>query len=169
MIRSQLLGNLLMGLVLLALGLASQSRGAGGLGKSDKSDSKVKATATTTKPGADGKQTVTITLDINAGWHIYANPVDAEGFVNNRDFEKSNRTTVSITAADKLTADIIYPVGKLKVEGEYKAKIYQDRVTILAKVQRTMGDSSPLQVSINVNACDKNTCLPQGTVKLTIP
>ena len=40
-----------------------------------KSDSVVKATAAAAKPDADGKQTVTLTLAIDKGWHLYANPV----------------------------------------------------------------------------------------------
>ena len=50
-----------------------------------------------------------------------------------------------------------------------KIKIYEDKVTIEANVTRTMGDSSPLQISIDVNSCNKGTCLLPGTVKLTVP
>jgi hypothetical protein len=32
-----------------------------------------------------------------------------------------------------------------------------------------MGDTSPLQISIDVNACDANNCLPKGVIKLTVP
>jgi len=38
----------------------------------------VTITATADKPDADGKQTVTLTLAIDAGWHLYANPVGNE-------------------------------------------------------------------------------------------
>ena len=33
-------------------------------------------TAKGSKLDADGKQTVAITIQIDKGWHIYANPVD---------------------------------------------------------------------------------------------
>src|SRR5262245_44430356 len=40
-----------------------------------KSDTVVKASATADKPGADGKQVVTVTLTIDPKYHLYANPV----------------------------------------------------------------------------------------------
>jgi hypothetical protein len=43
-----------------------------------KSDAYVKVTAKGDKPDADGKQTVTVTIQIEKGWHIYANPVSNE-------------------------------------------------------------------------------------------
>jgi len=132
----------------------------------EKSDSKVKATAKASKIGADGKQTVTITLEIAKGWHIYANPVGAEDF-------DGNKTSVSISAKEKVAASAKYPEGKLKIEklgkDEFKLRIYEDKVTIQAMVTRTMGDTSPLQVSIGVSACSDKVCLQPGTVKLTVP
>ena len=38
----------------------------------------VKVDATATKIDADGKQIVTVTLDIEKNWYIYANPVKNE-------------------------------------------------------------------------------------------
>jgi len=48
-----------------------------------KSDSVVKITAKATpeKPGADGKQEVTVTINVDKGWHLYANPPGQEDFV----------------------------------------------------------------------------------------
>jgi DsbC/DsbD-like thiol-disulfide interchange protein len=132
----------------------------------DKSDSKVKATAKATKAGDDGKQTVTLTLEIEKGWYIYANPVGAEDF-------EGNKTRVAVSAKEKVAASVKYPAGKVKVEKigkeELKIHIYEDKVTIQAVVTRTMGDSSPLQISIDVNSCNKGTCLPPGKLKLTVP
>ena len=131
-----------------------------------KSESKVKASATATKAGDDGKQTLTITLEIVKGWHIYANPVGDEDF-------KDNKTLVSVSAREKVVASVKYPEGKIRIEdlGKEKVKIrvYEDKVTIEAIVTRTLGDTSPLQISIDVNACDDNNCLPKGVIKLTVP
>jgi DsbC/DsbD-like thiol-disulfide interchange protein len=136
---------------------------AGGAGKSE---SKVKASATATKAGDDGKQTVTITLEIVKGWHIYANPVRDEGF-------EVNKTLVSVSAKEKVVASVKYPEGKIRIEDlgkeKVKIRIYDDKVTIQALVTRTMGDTSPLQISIDVNACDDKNCLPKGVLKLTVP
>ncbi|MND01180.1 disulfide bond corrector protein DsbC [compost metagenome] len=62
-----------------------------------------------------------------------------------------------------------YPAGKTIVDGKDKYNVYDDRVTIQANVQRAPGDASPLEISIAVQACNKNTCLQPGTVKLTVP
>jgi hypothetical protein len=156
--RSYFLGYLLAGLVMsLALILPVEAGG--------NSESKVKATATATKAGDDGKQTVTITLEMVKGWHIYANPVGAVEF-------EANKTVVAISAKEKVVASVKYPEGKVKIEKldkEVKMRIYEDKVTIQAFVTRTMGDTSPLQISIDVNACDANNCLPKGVLKLTVP
>lgn len=157
--RPQIFGGLLAGLTLIGVALTLHSDAtAGGV----KSDSKVKATATATKPVADGKQTVTITLEIEKGWYIYANPVGDEDF-------EGNKTRVNIKAKDKVMANVAYPTGKVKVDGKFKFNIYEDKVTIQAVVFRTAGDSSPLQLSIDVNSCNKGTCLLPGVVKLTVP
>src|SRR5258708_39690200 len=71
-----------------------------------KSDSVVKATAVAGKPDADGKQTVTLTLAIDKGWHLYANPVGQEDLA-------SVQTTVKVkakSAVDNVNVD--YPASK---------------------------------------------------------
>src|SRR5262245_20811047 len=110
-------------------------------GKTGKSDTKVKATATATKAGADGKQTVTITLNIEKGWHLYANPVN-----HNKEFLDQNRTVVKIGAKEKLkSVKVTYPEGKLKTQDEDKYDVYTDVVKIEAEVVRARGDTSPLE------------------------
>src|SRR5262249_5349360 len=59
-----------------------------------KSDSKVKITAKADKPDDDGKQVVTINLEIEKGWHAYANPIGADDF-------PGVPTTVTVTAKKK--------------------------------------------------------------------
>jgi DsbC/DsbD-like thiol-disulfide interchange protein len=159
MFRPRILACLVLGLT-SAFVLRAESGG--------KSETKVKATAVTTKLDKDGKQKVTITLDIDKGWYIYANPVGNDIF-------EDNHTQISITAKQKLKVDLAYPPGKVKTEGKTTVKIYQPTVIIEANVQRTPGDASSLEVKIDVNACrlgkDGKTaeCLEQGTIRLTVP
>src|SRR5438876_602600 len=56
--------------VILALGRDSRAGG--------KSDEEVKVAVAASKLDDAGKQVVTLTLTINKGWHIYANPVGNE-------------------------------------------------------------------------------------------
>ena len=125
-----------------------------------RSDKVVKASAKASKPDADGKQTVTITLDVEKPFHLYANPV------GNKDFEKV-ATTVKV--ASKVSgATIDYPAGtvhKDKDVGDYK--IYEGKVTIKASVRRARGDTGPLKLTVKLQACDSKRCLLPATIKLT--
>jgi len=132
--------------------------------KARTSDRKVKATATADKAGAGGKQVVNITLEIDPAYYIYANPVD------NANFEPS-KTAVTITGKNRPeSVQVDYPVGEvMTLEGAGEFKVYKGKVTIKATVQRARGDSEPLEVHVKVYACDKDSCLPPGNIKLTVP
>jgi DsbC/DsbD-like thiol-disulfide interchange protein len=141
-----------------AFGLFSESGTAAG----KKSDSEVKTTAKAGKIGEDGTQVVTVTLTINKGWHIYANPVD------NKDQEDA-QTVVTISGKTKPEdVKVEYPAGKLikdKLVGDYR--IYEDKVEIKATVKRAKGDTGPLEATVKFQACNDKTCL-QGA-KVTVP
>lgn len=154
MFRCQLLGCLLAGFMLTFVLHAEAG---------EKSDTKVKVAATTAKPGADGKQKVTITIDIQKGWYIYANPVKSE------DFEDNCTRVTFLKGKEKIKAQVSYPAGKTKELGKIRFNIYEGSVIIEAMVERAQGDSAPLQVAVEVNSCSGSTCLAPGTVRLTIP
>src|SRR6516162_1108235 len=142
--------------VVLALGALA------GAAQLKKSDTVVKAEAKADPVGADGKQLVTITLTIDKGWHLYANPV------GNADLADS-QTAVSVSSKNKLQdVKVEYPEGKLvkdKVVGDYKT--YEGKVTIKATVSRAKGDTEPLDMAVKVQACSESQCLLPATVNLT--
>lgn len=152
-----------VGVGILALVLAVGSElGFAGL---KKSDSEVKIAASSTRPDASGRQTVTLQLAINKGWHLYANPIRNDQFT-------SLETKVSITSQGKpVEAKVSYPAGKRhqdKIVGDYM--VYENKIAIQADVQRGAGDNGPLEVSIRFNACnDKGQCLQPATVKVSVP
>ena len=127
-----------------------------------KSDSVVKTEAKADKIADDGTQTVTVTLTIDKGWHLYANPVGNEDLAD-------NQVVVSLSSKNKLQdVKVEYPEGKVHKDttvGDYK--IYEGTVTIKAKVRRAKDDTEPLDVAVKLQACDKSTCLVGTTVKLT--
>jgi DsbC/DsbD-like thiol-disulfide interchange protein len=133
-------------------------------GQGKKSDSVVKVTATADKPDGDGKQVVTVMLTHNEGWHTYANPVGQDDLA-------AAQTTVTVNAKTKPEdVKVDYPEGKVikdKIVGDYK--VYADKVTIKATVKRAKGDTSPLEVSVKIQACTAKECLIPATVKLTVP
>jgi uncharacterized protein len=134
-----------------------------GQAQAQKSDSKAKVTATAEKPGADGKQVVTVTMDIEPGWHAYANPVGSDDLV-------PSQTKVTIESKNKLEdVQIEYPPGKevrdkSAESGKYYS--YEGKVTIKATVKRAPGDSEPLTVKVRFQTCTDKECLMIATVEL---
>jgi DsbC/DsbD-like thiol-disulfide interchange protein len=129
-----------------------------------KSDTVVKAEAKADKAAADGSQVVTVTLTIDKGWHLYANPVDNADLLD-------NQVNVSVSGKQKLQdVKVEYPAGKVvkdKVVGDYKT--YEGTVTIKATVKRAKGDTGELDVTVKIQACSDKTCLAPATVKLNVP
>jgi hypothetical protein len=122
----------------------------------------VKITATAEKPDGNGSQNVVVTIDIDPKWHLYANPVKNEDMVN-------SQTVVKITAGSKLEdVKITYPPGKQKKDSIGTYDIYEGKVEIKATVRRAKGDESPLDVAVQVSACDEAKCLLPSTVKIKV-
>jgi DsbC/DsbD-like thiol-disulfide interchange protein len=124
--------------------------------------SAVKATAD--KPDADGKQVITITIDVEKGWHAYANPVKHDDLID-------AQTDVKITGKKQLdSVQIDYPPGKLLVDAKSGDKYYtyEGKVTIKATIKRAKGDSDPIQVTVKYQECNGNTCKMPAKVKLEV-
>jgi DsbC/DsbD-like thiol-disulfide interchange protein len=128
-----------------------------------KDESQVKFSASATKPDKDGRQKVTITMDINSGFYAYANPV------NNEDLEPA-QTVVKIAGAKKLEeVKVDYPPGKKKMTGDLSYLTYEGKVEITATVKRAAGDTEPLDVTVRFSVCNvKGFCLPPEQVKLQV-
>jgi DsbC/DsbD-like thiol-disulfide interchange protein len=153
------LASALLGAALLICAACSVQAGG------QKSDSKVKITAHANPANSSGKQTITVTLVHEKGWHTYANPVD------NKDFA-TNKTVLTVLANGKsLDAKVEYPVGRVvkdTVVGDYK--VYENKVDIKANIQRAPGSTGPLEISVRILACsEKGICLLPATVKVPVP
>src|SRR4051812_39497707 len=93
---------LLAGLVVLALAGGTPDASARPV---KRSDAVVKVSAAATRPDADGNQTLTLTLDVEKPWHLYANPVA------NKDLE-DNQTEVTVEGKLKPEkVQVEYPAG----------------------------------------------------------
>jgi hypothetical protein len=128
------------------------------------SASKVKAEIVGVKSDANaGTQQVTIKLIIDKGYHIYANPVENEEF-------RGTETTVTVTSAHKpLEVKTTYPPGKVLALARTRLKIYQGQITLTTVVRRAPGDTTPLQITISVQATNEEFGLPPAQIKLTAP
>jgi DsbC/DsbD-like thiol-disulfide interchange protein len=125
-----------------------------------KSDAVVKVKAEAEKPGADGTTTIHVSLNIDSGWHLYANPVGQEDLAD---------TATTVTVSGAKAEAISYPPGrqvKDKTVGDYK--VYEGKVTIAAKVRRPAG-GGPIDLAIKFQACNESKCLVPATVKLSVP
>ena len=114
------------------------------------------------KTDKDGRQIITIKMNIKQGWHAYANPVKNETF-------EPNRTEVKITGAKKLEqVAIAYPPGQKLVDGQEVFQVYEGVVDITATVKRAASDSGPLVVTVKYVTCNDKMCLPPETVTLRV-
>jgi DsbC/DsbD-like thiol-disulfide interchange protein len=125
------------------------------------SSAKVKTSAVV-GPIEQGKQTATITLTVEKGWHIYANPVGNEIF-------EPCETCVHIKAhAAPAKVDIQFPAGtQINLPAtKLKLMIYEGKIDIPVVVQRTAGDTSPLEIEISFLACSTDRALLPARVTL---
>jgi DsbC/DsbD-like thiol-disulfide interchange protein len=124
-----------------------------------RSDSVVKATATADKPGADGKQVITISIKIDDGWHIYANPAQNEA---------AYPTKVTVEGKKAEDVQIDYPKGRQLTQMGETYYAYEGEAAIKATVNRGK-DDAPLKLKVKLQACDEKKCLLPATVELTVP
>jgi DsbC/DsbD-like thiol-disulfide interchange protein len=141
---------------LVTLGTANNAHAQG-----KKSDAVVKVKAEAGKPNADGTTPVQIHLTIDKGWHVYANPTGSEDLAD---------TATTVTSGGNAKVEgVEYPAGKVvhdKTLGDYK--VYEDKVTITAKVRRGAG-GGPIDLALKIQACSDQKCLVPATIKVPVP
>ncbi|GIW82718.1 MAG: hypothetical protein KatS3mg105_4525 [Gemmatales bacterium] len=109
---------------------------------------------------ADGWRRLLVTLRIQPGWHIYANPV---GPTELHDVQ----TEISPATADTIFLRVDYPRGKVQQSeflGSYR--IYEGTVTIPVLVRHKGGSTGPAGIVVRFQACSDRTCLPPARVRL---
>jgi uncharacterized protein len=128
-----------------------------------KTESIVKVKAKADKPATDGTQTVTVTLTIEKGWHVYANPPGNDDL-------KSSQTIITVNGADKpTTTKTTYPKSK-KIKdalvGDYE--IYEGTAEVKVTIKRALGSNGLLEASVKCQACNDKSCLPAATIKVKV-
>jgi DsbC/DsbD-like thiol-disulfide interchange protein len=134
------------------------------LAQAKKSDAVIKVTAKGSKPDADGKQTVTISLQVDDGWHIYANPPGD-------DVLQPVKTVVRVTGKDRLLVKVNYPPGKLIEDKDIGIafRFYEGKIEVKALVQPVDGQVGPLEVTVKIGkASNDRVCLSPATVKVPV-
>jgi DsbC/DsbD-like thiol-disulfide interchange protein len=127
--------------------------------QADKADH-VKVTATADKPDADGKQVIAVTLELDPGWHVYANPAGYDLFE-----PEATKLKASIDGKP-VELKIDYPRGKLIESTDINFRVYEKKVTIKGTLQRAKGDTRPVKVKVGFQPCnDKGQCLSHVDVE----
>jgi hypothetical protein len=130
-----------------------------------KSDSVVKVEVDAGKIEND-KQTVTLTIAVAKGYHIYANQIGQENI--------ALPTEVAVSGKTKLQGlKINYPPGKLKIDSTVGDHYIYERLAVIeADVQRAKGDTGPLKATIKLQACSEGKdakCLLPATLEVNVP
>jgi len=126
-----------------------------------KSEEVVKVNVSGSKADANGTQTITIELEVDNGYHIYANPIANDKLT-------ASETRVTIQGKGSLDVKIDFPEGKLvkdKDIGDYRT--YEGKVQVKATVKRSQTEG-PLKVTVKFLACDKEKCLIPAAVEKTV-
>jgi hypothetical protein len=130
-----------------------------------KSESVVKVDVTADKPDADGKQVLTVTLEMKPDWFIIANPAEVEPF------EKERARVEVIRDGKPIEAKLDYPQGKLIKDGTDNLRIYEKKVIIKATLPRARNDTGPLKVRVRFRAFSYKVsrCLTAAVVERDVP
>jgi uncharacterized protein len=132
--------------------------------KPKNSASVVAATAKLSPADKDGKRSVTVSLKIEAPWHIYANPVGYDEL-------EGARTAIDIYAdGKKLPSKFDYPKGTAEKDMKgMEYQVYTGELAIIGAV--TAGDAKDLEVRVKVQACtsgENGRCLLPATIAIPV-
>jgi len=107
---------------------------------------------------ADGSQVITVTLSIDKGWYVYANPTGLGEDID--DFYQ-----LTVKAQTKAKVKIDYPPGKeVEDKGIGKWRKYEGKVMIPVTVWRAKGDQAPLDLHVRFALRKGAICaVPQST------
>ncbi len=106
----------------------------------------------------DGKRAFTLTLTVEAPWHLYANPVGLDTLAD-------SQTEVTVfVGGKKVDAKVEYPKGKEHADSTgMKYAIYEGTVKITGSFPAAEGE---VEVRVKVSACKEGLCLPPGLLKV---
>ncbi len=131
--------------------------------------SHVKATARwldTRSPSTSGLLRAVVSLEIEPGWHIYANPA------GDPLMKPTSLTLNEGTSAAKLTVE--YPPGKTGPGGTPDARpplVYEGKVELPIRLSLTsegLSSNLTLRLKLGFQACDDGVCLPPASLMVPL-
>ncbi len=127
----------------------------------------VKGSVKASNIDAEGKQTVTVTLEIKKGFYIFANPIDLKFKDKSEPDFELDQVNVSVKAKEPLKVKVFYPAANTRSDGPISYKYYEGIVAVEASLQRAAGDQSPLEITIHCRPMARTVCMPPERIKLT--
>jgi hypothetical protein len=110
--------------------------------------------------GASDHDDITVTLIVDEGYHVNANPASFDYLIPTQ-LVLAGLSNTRVTYPD---ATVIKP--KFAPDG---LKVYQGRVNLRVAVPKgTVGPGKPAAGNLLVQACNEETCLPPATLPVTI-
>ena len=127
-------------------------------GKKPKESADVVAAKLALDPAKDGKRAFTLTLAVEAPWHLYANPVGLEMLAE-------SQTEVDVFVGGKpVEAKVNYPEGK-EITDSTGAKylVYEGAVKVAGSFPAADGE---VEIRVKLSACKEGLCLPPSVLKV---
>jgi hypothetical protein len=118
----------------------------------------VRASATSRSSGSHRE--IVITLEIEQGYHINANPASFDFLI-----------PTSVTFADVRPVEVRYPAPKLFKPSftPDTLNVYEGTVQLVAKLEDgALNGLRALRAAVNAQACTETVCLPPSRIPLTI-
>ncbi|MEO8270064.1 MAG: DUF255 domain-containing protein [Aureliella sp.] len=126
----------------------------------------ISAVASTSKVVASDKFAVTITIDIDDGWHLYAENPEA-------DFLQPSG--VAVAANEHLTiGQIELPQSNRRMDEVLKQPLntytgrIEFKIPVTVKAESAVSETN-LSLTVTTQACDESRCLPVQTTELNVP
>lgn len=109
---------------------------------------------------APTRKVVKVTISIEDGWHLNANPASVEGLIP---------TSVDIQTDPPFKQKVIYPQGKKAESPLGLIDIFENTVDILATVEAEKPiDVSKMRVLLQVQACKASICYPPSQIVMNV-
>jgi DsbC/DsbD-like thiol-disulfide interchange protein len=123
---------------------------------------KVRATADPTSP--QGLRRVIISLAVERGWHIYANPAGPEEL-------RDAQTSIALIGPSSMRIESVgYPQGiekRNEIVGTYR--VYQGEVSIPVTLRPTSESDDVPRLVVRFQACSDRACLPLAEMQVPLP
>lgn len=106
------------------------------------------------------RKAIKVTIAIESGWHLNANPASIEGFIP---------TSVDVQTDPPSKLDVSYPQGKKWESPLGPINIFEGTVDILATVESYKPiDVSKMRVFLQLQACKDYICYPPSQIAMNI-